>query len=274
MIKGINACYKGALPATDLQRISSWSLRTDKIAIRAAVDTVDQAFQIKVACSAFPNIKVMYLVEKPNHDLVVQLANRILDENSAIELLNEPNLNLIHPEDCHDFILDSHSILMASNFKGDILAGAVCDLRPRSTDYLKAANVKDWPENIIVSYHRYPQVQSNVLASQIGLTRNEEFSIFLKTIGNHDYACTEHGFHYETVRPYWFWPFYTRPAIDEYSAASEYTIDMNKLIIQANRYAILYQYTDGQKDDGEDRFGVKKMDGTYRQIEKSIISWR
>lgn len=273
MYKGINACYKGALPPADLNFIASLASPNEKIVIRAAVEDTTQAIQIQQACLGLP-IKIMFLVEYPNHNLVVELAEHVLREVDCIELLNEPNLNLVHPYDCNEFVLDAHNILKANNFAGDILAGAVCDLRPRSIDYLRDAGVRNWPEDIIISYHRYPQIQTNVKASQVGLDRAEEFNNFLKVIGNHNYACTEHGFHYETIRPYWFWPFITRPAIDEASAAWEYNNDMYILFNQGNKYAMLYQYTDGPTDTGINRFGIKKMDGTYRPIVKSIKNWR
>lgn len=270
MIKGINASYKGPLPHEDLVKISSLAGDKDQICIRAAVDTIEQALAIKEACSHYPLIKLMYLVEKPNHDLVTQLATHVLEDHDAIELLNEPNLSGISVFDCESFTLDSYGTLKANGFKGDILAGCIWNLKPESLDYLFESGVLVWPEDIIISYHRYPVRQDATDLTQNGNTRLEEFNTFKRLIVNRKTACTEFGFHFETIRPYWFWPFITRPAIDEATAANETKHEFNYHKLFNDEYAIFYQYTDGPDNKGINRFGIKKTDGTYRLTEKAI----
>lgn len=124
-----------------------------------------------------------------------------------------------------------------------------------------------------VTIHRYPAGRSWDTPHEGFGSRDEEIAALREIIGGRRWACSEFGYHTASqIRTRllprnfpgneWRWT-------DE-EAATHVRQEWRFWAEHGAEFAVLYQIIDGQTDTREDRFGIRRLDGSYKPVADTL----
>jgi hypothetical protein len=248
--------------------------------VRAGVTRADGAAATLAACDKTQPrpIECLFLVQGIDLGLVYDLGHVLKGRSDiGIELGNELNLVGIAPVDFGAFVLESYRTLRDLGFTGEIWSGGLSDCRQATLDYLVTAGIYDWPTDLGVALHRYPEnpwTQDPTLGQ--GPTRSDvydkrerwrEQADIMAVTGNRALAITEFGYHYEFQTTGWG-DYRRHTQLTQEQGAAHLAADLWWFSQMNVQLATMYQWTDGPPDafnEAINRFGIRKSDGTYRE---------
>lgn len=251
MIFGLNAGFglplAHELPA--LKTLGVQLVRTD-CQQRTPEQTRDRVLEISDAgLVPFPIVRNAEQVE-------------LLPSGTNVELRNEPDLNGPSPA---DYEWEVTPLWDACERLGLFLwAGAVSNLNARGLRYLTEAHVERWPALVSVSVHRYANGDSPNTPHQGFRTRGHEVEELKRIIGTRTWGVSEFGFSTanratKLDKLLWRKRQWTDAQVAEFVA-----FEFNFWAKQGALGAALYQLNDGPTNTVLDRYGIRRIDGTWK----------
>ena len=203
----------------------------------------------------FSDICPLWIMREP------QISFAQADE--LVELCNEPNLNGYTPE---QYAALWNRVAPATLARGvTLFAGSISNLDRAGLDWLKRAWRCFSPTPTHVSVHRYPENGGFSEPHKGFKNREQEVDALRQIIGSATLSVTEFGYH--TAPRTWrgFWPL--RPWTDEQVMSFsmqewQFWSDMKA------ESAYIYQLNDSPTNR-EERYGVRRLEGTWKPVAQS-----
>jgi hypothetical protein len=207
---------------------------------------------------------------------VVEAAQAVGLQQYSLEIGNEPDIAhdgySSRPQDFADAIRQVHAVVRPLGFAGDIISGGVSNLNERGLEYLRSMlSVPAVPADVVVGFHRYPEAGRGAEAPHRGFeSRDEEFEALAGLAGVRRVACTEFGYHTAEDRMGTF----GRRRRSESDVADSVRWDLNFFAQRNVLLAAIYQLNDGTRDIAEERYGVRRLDGTLKPVAEMLSARR
>lgn len=181
-----------------------------------------------------------------------------LPRGTAIEIRNEPDIEGPSPQSYRQLLIGMREIEKA--FGLELWGGCISNLIDRGFTYLRAiADVL--PDR--VSVHWYPRRPWLYSSGHEGLTRGDEVELLRSIIGGRKFGVSEFGYHTAPVcRGWWFWK--RCQALTDDQAAQSIKAEWGFWDAYGADFACLYQLNDGPLNVPLDRYGIRRLDGTFK----------
>jgi hypothetical protein len=203
---------------------------------------------------------------------VVQAAQAVDLHSYALEVGNEPDIAhdgyASRPQDFAEAIRQVHAVVRPLGFEGDIVTGGVSNLNRRGLEYLRAMlSTPTVPVDVVLGFHRYPESGKGAETPHKGFSsRDDEFKALERLADGRRVACTEFGYHTAEDRVGLF----GRRRRSESDFADSVRWDLDFFGQRGVLVAALYQLNDGTRDVAVERYGVRRLDGTLKQVAEML----
>jgi hypothetical protein len=205
---------------------------------------------------------------------IVEAAQAVGLERYSLEIGNEPDIAhdgyASRPQDFAEAVRQVHAVVRPLGFAGDLISGGVSNLNERGLKYLQSMlSTSIVPADVVLGFHRYPEGGRGAEAPHKGFkSREEEFEALESLTGGRRVACTEFGYHTAEDRMGRFG--HRRRSESEVADSVRWDLDFfarhNVLL------AAIYQLNDGIRDVGEERYGVRRLDGTLKPVADALVA--
>ena len=205
---------------------------------------------------------------------VVEAAHAAGLEQYSLEVGNEPDIAhdgyASRPQDFAEAIRQVHAVVRPLGFDGDLVTGGISNLNERGLTYLQSMlAAPSVPADVVVGFHRYPEGGRGSRAPHPGFeSREEEFEALAGLAGGRRVACTEFGYHTAEDRMGVLGS--RRRSESEVAEAVQWDLDFfgqHGVLLAA-----LYQLNDGVGDVAEDRYGIRRTDGTLKPVADALVA--
>ena len=193
----------------------------------------------------------------------------------SLEVGNEPDIAhdgyASRPQDFAEAVRQVHAVVRPLGFEGDIISGGVSNLNERGLEYLQSMlSAPAVPADVVIGFHRYPEAGRGAEAPHRGFeSRDEEFEALAGLVGGRRVACTEFGYHTAEDR---IGSVGRRRSESE--VADSVRWDLNFFTQRQVVLAAIYQLNDGTRDVAEERYGVRRLDGTLKPVAEMLSARR
>lgn len=185
-----------------------------------------------------------------------------------IEIGNEPDL--AHPgyrdRPLHFAVAvqQTYAAVRAAGFAGPVISGGISNLSRPSLRYLEDMLLAGLPADLILGFHRYPKGLSPENPQAGFDSREEEWQELQRLANGRAVACTEVG-HHTAPRKYLKWGFIPwKKRVSEDDCAAHLAYDLTFFRDRGCLLTAVYQLNDGPTDTHLDRYGIRRMDGTWK----------
>ena len=205
---------------------------------------------------------------------VVDAANACGLTSYAVEVGNEPDIAhegySQHPDDFAEAVRQSHESLRGAGFDGSVISGGVANLDHRGMTYVRRMLASGkMPDDAIVGFHRYPPTAGDHNATHGFNSRDDEWQALKDITTDRRLACTEFGYH---TAPEIVLGFFRHRRSDQ-EVAQDVLFDIRFFDQRGVEFAAVYQLNDGPDPNNfEDRFGIRRVDGTLKPVATAIQS--
>jgi hypothetical protein len=199
-----------------------------------------------------------------------------LPPGTNVEWHNEPNLSRAAPP--------ARGVIQPADYRASLnmawaecerrglylWAGSFSNLNRDGQAYAAACRIDTWPAGVNVSFHRYPH-EDSYLTPHVGFrNRDAEMASFKAMTGARLIACSEFGYH-TGPRPRYRTIFGFRVRVGTTSWSDAYVAEAVAWEWDFwERHgclgAVLYQLNDGLSNTAMDRYGIRRLDGSYKQV--------
>lgn len=197
----------------------------------------------------------------------VQIAADVGLSQYALEIGNEPDLAVPGysqcPEDFAEAVRCCHFAARAAGFLGPVISGGISNLNTRGLKYLKRMIECDNlpPDDLVIGFHRYPEAGRGPLAAHDWFTsRDDEWQTLTALTETSALACTEFGYH-------------TADILNDTEVAASVIWDLNFYAERGVMLAVVYQLNDGPGSTWMDRYGVRRLDGSWKPVAEAVREW-
>ena len=254
----INADPRGVITRKQIEDIGFKGMRT------TVLPGTEQPI---INCMIGSPLKRLYVLDYDAQELAKLIVVRGYPKLSAIELVNEPNLNGWKPEVWADWMVSQYQRIKTISPDITVVSGGISNLNRAQLKYLKTALAVGLPDDLVIGYHRYQTEKPSTSALKDYKTRSSEYYELVEVIGNRRRWCTEIGWHTQpqTIRYGPFGLFSKRVQWNDKQVANFLE---DELIYQDEYRAevtAIYQIIDGPSNHYEDHFGIFRMDGTMKE---------
>jgi hypothetical protein len=122
------------------------------------------------------------------------------------------------------------------------------------------------PDDVIVGFHRYPRGMDPAKPHRRFRSREAEWEALIELARQRPVACTEFG-HHTAPRPY---RIFFRKRVSDAEAADHVEYDLDFFERHGCVLAAVYQLNDGVRDVAVDRYGIRRADGTLKEVARRI----
>lgn len=195
----------------------------------------------------------------------------------ALEIGNEPDIApgyADHPEQFAEAVCLAHERVQAVSDRFLVVTGGISTTGRANLDYLKRAIEYGLPEDVVIGYHTYRTTRQPQEPLKGFLSRDAEFAELKRIAGGREIWNTEIGWHtaQSTIR---FGPMKMCKRKIQFS--DEQVADFAEREVHLNAaYGSLglvwFQLNDGPTDNYEDRFGIRRLDGTWKPVADRLAS--
>jgi len=205
---------------------------------------------------------------------VVEAAHAAGLQQYSLEVGNEPDIAhdgyASRPQDFAEAIRQVHAVVRPLGFTGDLITGGISNLNERGLEYLHSTlAAPSVPADVVVGFHRYPEAGRGPQAPHPGFeSREEEFEALAGLVGGRRVACTEFGYHTAEDRMGVLGS--RRRSETEVAEAVQWDLDFYGQ--RGVLLAALYQLNDGTHDIAEERYGVRRLDGTLKPVADALVA--
>jgi hypothetical protein len=185
-----------------------------------------------------------------------------------IEVLNEPDLQGLTPL---RYVENVRAVQAYAAGRHRIWAGGVSNLTTRKVKWLREVVMRLSPE-VGVTVHRYPKNGEPPRTAQDGFrTREEEMAAVRSIVGTRPWGCSECGYHTgPQSKGWWFWRRTWR-----WTDAQIGVFGLEEMRYWRNAgaaFAVWYQLNDGTSADPIDRFGIRRLDGGWKPVARTLAA--
>jgi len=181
----------------------------------------------------------------------------------ALEIGNEPDL--AHPDYAErpvDFAEAVRACTVAARdagFAGTVISGGIANLNTRGFRYLARMIASGLlPADVTIGFHRYPEAGRGPLAPHQWFTsRDDEWQTLRRIVAGRPVTCTEFGYH-------------TADVLDDQGVARSVLWDLAFYDARGVDLAVVYQLNDGPGSTWMDRYGMRRVDGTWKPVADAI----
>lgn len=205
---------------------------------------------------------------------VVEAAQAVGLQRYSLEVGNEPDIAhdgyASRPPDFAEAIRQVHAVVRPLGFAGDLISGGVSNLNERGLKYLQSMLAPpSVPADVVVGFHRYPETGRGSQAPHRGFeSREEEFEALANLTSGRRVACTEFGYHTAEDRMGMF----GSRRRSETEVAESVQFDLDFFGQRGVLLAALYQLNDGARDVAEERYGIRRTDGTLKPVADALVA--
>ncbi len=205
---------------------------------------------------------------------VVEAARAVGLQQYSLEVGNEPDIAhdgyASRPQDLAEAIRQVHAVVRPLGFEGDLITGGVSNLNERGLKYLQSMlAAPSVPADVVVGFHRYPEAGRGSRAPHRGFeSREEEFEALASLTSGRRVACTEFGYHTAEDRMGVF----GNRRRSESEVAESVQWDLDFFAQRGVLLAALYQLNDGARDVAEERYGIRRADGTLKPVADALVA--
>lgn len=194
---------------------------------------------------------------------VSQLA--LLPPGTNVELRNEPDLEGPTADIYETLVFEMAA--ECQKLELHLWAGVVSNLNERGLRYLSDAHVDRWPISVNVSIHRYAHGDSNRTPHPGFRSRSHEVGALHSIIGMRTWGVSEFGFTTGNRANSWLDRLLRRRrqwSDDQVAEMVEW--EWVFWAEQGARGAALYQLNDGPTNATLDRYGIRRLDGSWKPV--------
>jgi len=205
---------------------------------------------------------------------VVVAAQAVGLHGYSLEVGNEPDIAHIdyasRPQDFAEAIRMVHMTVRPLGFDGNLITGGVSNLNQRGLEYLRAMlSTTVIPDDVVLGFHRYPEAGRGAVTPHKGfVSRDDEFQALERIRGDRRVACTEFGYHTAEDRMGMF----ARRRRSDVEVADSVQWDLDFFAQRGVLLAAVYQLRDGDRDVPEERYGIRRVDGTLKPVADALIA--
>ncbi len=195
-----------------------------------------------------------------------------LPAGAHVEVRNEPNLDTNEKLSPQEYAIIAHRCVAAAQRRSEELkslmpvwVGAVGNLAPPDLSYMKMLfsdrikhSLSTLPPEVGVSIHRYPEGTSPSKPHKPFLSREHEVETFRKIIGSRSFGISEVGYHTAPNEN-------GDPALNDDDVLDRLRYEFDFWAAQGAKFCTIYQVTDGPDDTPINRFGIRRVDGTWKR---------
>lgn len=192
-----------------------------------------------------------------------------LPTGTNVELMNEPDLNGPTPAVYESAV---HAISRHAEGAGlHLWAGCVSNLNARGFRYLREAGIDEWPASVAVSVHRYPNGDTPTTPHSGFRSRKHEVETLRALIGTRPWGVSEVGYHTGN-RAGWLDRLLGRKRqwTDD-QVAAHVAWEWAFWAEMGATGAVLYQLNDGLTSATLDRYGIRRLDGTWKPVAATFM---
>jgi hypothetical protein len=205
---------------------------------------------------------------------VVEAAQAVGLQGYLLEVGNEPDIAhdgyASRPQDFAEAIRQVHAMVRSLGFEGDIITGGVSNLNQRGLEYLQSMlSTTVVPRDVVLGFHRYPEAGRGAVTPHKGFaSRDDEFKALERIRGDRRVACTEFGYHTAEDRVGMF----ERRRRSDAEVVDSVRFDLDFFAPRGVLLAALYQLRDGDRDVPEERYGIRRADGTLKPVADALLA--
>ena len=205
---------------------------------------------------------------------VVEAAQAVGLQQYGLEVGNEPDIAHVgyasRPQDFAEAIRQVHAVVRPLGFEGDLITGGVSNLNQRGLEYVQSMlSTLAVPADVVIGFHRYPEAGRGAEAPHRGFeSRDEEFEALASLVGGRRVACTEFGYHTAEDRMGSF----GHRRRSESEVADSVRWDLSFFAKRHVLLAAIYQLNDGTRDVAEERYGIRRLDGTLKPVADALVA--
>jgi hypothetical protein len=179
----------------------------------------------------------------------------------------------IPPAEYRRLLFEFHAAVAGRGIQ--VWAPAIANLNTRGLEWLAAADPASWPADINVTLHSYPHGETPTVPHPGFRSRDHEVEVFRRIIGRRPFIVSEFGYHTapRVTRRILGIPVQRRRWTDDQVA--EY-VDFEWRFWDGHGAtgAVLYQLNDGPSDTTLDRYGIRRVDGTWKPVARTFAEGR
>jgi len=181
-----------------------------------------------------------------------------------IEVLNEPDLT---GWAWRDYAANVNAVCTAVDGRHRVWAGSLSNLTPSRLGWLQRV-IGSIPVSVGITVHRYPKNGADDAAPQEGFKSRDAEIEWLKTIiEGRRWGCSEFGYHTGPQRRGHLW-WTERWHWTDAQVAAFTQRDLRRWEAWGAEFAVYYQVNDGSGGGPIDRYGVRRLDGTWKPVAK------
>ncbi len=151
-----------------------------------------------------------------------------------------------------------------------VWAGVISNLNTRGVQWLREADPSTWPDGVGVSLHWYPHGSGPAVPHPGFRSRQAEVDALTAIVAGRPWAVTEFGYHTarrRVTRTVWGFEVpvgYATWTDDEVAAHAAYEWQFWEA--QGAVAAFWFQLNDGPTDHFEHKFGIRRVDGSWKPV--------
>lgn len=177
-----------------------------------------------------------------------------------LEILNEPDLHGWRP---HDYAAAVREVAHTLDGRHRLWAGCVSNCSSVKLAWLRNV-VGELPLEVGLTVHRYPKNGGRPTDAQVGFrSREAEVEAIRALAGDRPWGCSEFGFHNGEQRTGW-WLWTKRWHWTDDQVAAFVRQEWELWALAGASFAVLYQLNDGQSGHPLDRYGIRRLDGSWK----------
>ncbi len=241
--------------------------------------------------ASVPGLIPLFLLHNParNEPLLDVALDRIGHDGFMIQVYNEPpGMDHVNLSEYIKGILDVHRDCRARGFTGPILMGGLANPSLSNRDWLKTA-LEVMPQDVVVDEHRYSYKTQDDWRRPWPpfVDRQQEATSLAQIAGSRAMSLTETGWHTAaemvglSIEP-------DGPDPDPFpDLVLPYTIRLtdeqcrDNLVKDFMLYSLagydllcVYQLNDGEPDTAQSRYGIRRLDGSWKPQASAVKIWR
>ncbi len=192
-----------------------------------------------------------------------------LPAGAHVEVRNEPDIDTNEQLSPKAYAEIAHRCVTAARRRSEevqslipVWVGAVSNLNDRGLAYLRVLfsdripnSLLTLPPDVGVSVHRYPEKTFREPHDHF-TSREHEVEVLRKIIGSRAYGVSEVGYTTGSVNG--------KPNMTDEEALDNLRLEFNFWTAQGAKFCTVYQIMDGPDDTPINRFGIRRIDGTWK----------
>jgi hypothetical protein len=197
----------------------------------------------------------------------------LLQAGDHVEFRGEPDIghpshyadrDPIPPAEYRRLLFEFHAAVAGRGLQ--VWAPGISNLNQRGLEWLAAADPSTWPTDIAITMHWYPHGNGPTTPHPGFRSRDHEVEVFKRIIGQRPFIVSEFGYHTANRATRWERLFGIQRRWTDAQVAQHVAFEWRFWEGHGAVGAVLFQINDGVEDTGEARFGIRRVNGTWKPV--------